>query len=302
MSWSHQPTLVLNPGEELKAELELQLELEKTEVEQKHDILRDRKLILHRASDQWTRIRDAFKQPQSWRLYQLTGGYTELKERIELLIEHFYDSAQTTCHEAQGAFDRAERHYEVAQARVAQAEMRLRMVRDQADIVVSRDMLDTFLRDNAHYVPDSLQLSFNDNPHQYRVTFSLRHIIAINPRGNNPIEIPPLRIDFYINPTGSHDLVVRNDIGRPYWTDRYKGYSEVPLLHPHMTSETTLCLGDFGEGVTEAISEGDFVTAITILTMFFQQYDPNDSAGLHFNAWPEATFDEDRHIADYADA
>jgi hypothetical protein len=183
---------------------------------------------------------------------------------------------------------------------MAQAEMRLRMVRDQADIVVSRDMLDTFLRDNAHYTPDSLQLSYNDEPMQHRVTFSLRDIIATNPRGNNPIVIPPLRIDFYIFPTGSHDLVVRNDIGRPYWTDRYKGYSEVPLLHPHMTGETTLCLGDFGEGVTEAISEGDFVTAITILTMFFQQYDPNDSAGAYHDVWPDA--DEDRHIADYADA
>ena len=163
-------------------------------------------------------------------------------------------------------------------------------------------MLDSFLRDNAYYTPDSLQLSFDPAPLQYRVTFSLRDIIATNPRGNDPIEIPPLRIDFYIQPSGAHDIVVRNDIGRPYWTDRYKGYEQTPLLHPHMTSGTTLCLGDFGEGVTEAISEGDFVTAITILTMFFQQYDPEDSAGQHFRAWPEATFDEDRHIADYADA
>jgi hypothetical protein len=300
MSWSHQPTLVLNPGKELKAELELQLELEKTEVEHRHDILRARKLILHRASDQWTRIRDAYKQPQSWRLYQLTGGHTELKERTEVLIKHYHDSAQDTCHEAQGAFDRAYKQWELALASVAQADMKLRMVRDQADIVVSRDMLDTFLRDNAYYTPDSLQLSYNDEPMQHRVTFSLRDIIATNPRGNNPIVIPPLRIDFYIFPTGSHDLVVRNDIGRPYWTDRYKGYSEIPLLRPHMTSETTLCLGDFGEGVTEAISEGDFVTAITILTMFFQQYDPNDSAGAYHDVWPDA--DEDGHIADYADA
>ena len=302
MSWAHQQTLTLNPGKELQAELELQLELAKTEVEIKRDIVRQHKLRSQHSTDQWIRIRDAYKQPQSWLLYQLTGGHTHLKRRVEEVIKAYHQEADEQNHENYEALQRAEARYEAVQERVAQAKMRLSMVRDQADIVASRDMLDRSLRDNAYYVPDSLQLSFNDNPHQYRVTFSLRNIIAINPRGNNPIEIPPLRIDFYINPTGSHDLVVRNDIGRPYWTDRYKGYSEVPLLHPHMTGETTLCLGDFGEGVTEAISEGDFVTAITILTMFFQQYDPDDSAGLHFNAWPEATFDEDRHIADYADA
>jgi len=302
MSWAHQQTLTLNPGKELQAELELQLELAKTEVEIKRDIVRQHKLRSQHSTNQWIRIRDAYNQPHSWLVYQLTGGHTHLKERIEVLIKHYHQTADEQCRDNYEALQRAEARYEAVQERVAQAKMRLSMVRDQADIVVSRDMLDRFLRDNAHYTPDSLQLSFNDNPHQYRVTFSLRDIIATNPRGNDPIEIPPLRIDFYINPTGSHDLVVRNDIGRPYWTDRYKGYSEVPLLHPHMTGETTLCLGDFGEGVTEAISEGDFVTAITILTMFFQQYDPDDSAGLHFNAWPEATFDEDRHIADYADA
>jgi hypothetical protein len=300
MSWSHQQALTLNPGKELKAELELQLEHEKTEAEIKRDIVRLHKLRSHHATDQWIRIRDAYKQPHSWLLYQLTGGHTHLKERIEVLIKHYHQEADEQCRDNYEALQIAEARYEVVQERMAQAEMRLRMVRDQADIVVSRDMLDTFLRDNAHYTPDSLQLSYNDEPMQHRVTFSLRDIIATNPRGNNPIVIPPLRIDFYIFPTGSHDLVVRNDIGRPYWTDRYKGYSEVPLLHPHMTSETTLCLGDFGEGVTEAISEGDFVTAITILTMFFQQYDPDDSAGAYHNVWPDA--DEDRHIADYADA
>ena len=300
MSWSHQPTLILNPGKELKAELELQLELEKTEVEIKRDIVRLHKLRSQHSTDQWIRIRDAYKQPHSWLVYQLTGGHTHLKERIEVLIKHYHQEADEQCRDNYEALQIAEARYEVVQERMAQAEMRLRMVRDQADIVVSRDMLDTFLRDNAYYTPDSLQLSYNDEPMQHRVTFSLRDIIATNPRGNNPIVIPPLRIDFYIFPTGSHDLVVRNDIGRPYWTDRYKGYSEVPLLHPHMTGETTLCLGDFGEGVTEAISEGDFVTAITILTMFFQQYDPNDSAGAYHDVWPDA--DEDRHIADYADA
>ena len=302
MSWSHQQTLTLNPGQELKAELELQLEILKTELEHQKDKVRQSKLNLHQATDQWERIRDAYKQPHSWLLYQLTGGHTKLKRDIEELLQTHHSEAKEEFDIRHDAWQRQERYLDNNLFRVEQAEMRLRMVRDQADIVVSRDMLDSFLRDNAHYTPDSLQLSFDPEPLQYRVTFSLRDIIATNPRGNDPIEIPPLRIDFYIQPSGAHDIVVRNDIGRPYWTDRYMGYSEVPLLHPHMTSGTTLCLGDFGEGVTEAISEGDFVTAITILTMFFQQYDPEDSAGLHFHAWPVAEFDEDRHIADYADA
>ena len=300
MSWLHQQTLTLNPGKELKAELGLQIEILKVEVEHQKECVRERNLKLHHATDQWARIRDAYKRPQSWLIYQLTGGNTELKEQMETLIRDCHREALEQYHEQHAFWQREERYLDNARERLERFVMQHRMVRDQADIVVSRDMLDTFLRDNAHYTPSSLQLSFNPEPLQYRVTFSLRDIIATNPRGYNPIEIPPLRIDFYIYPNGEHDLVVRNDIGCLYWTDRYKGYSEVPLLHPHMTSGTTLCLGDFGEGVTEAISEGDFVTAITILTMFFQQYDPNDSAGAYHNAWPDA--DEDRHIADYADA
>lgn len=300
MSWSHTNTLTLNPGKELKAELGLQLEILKAEVEQQKECVRERKLKLHHATDQWTRIRDAYKQPHSWLIYQLSGGNTELKERMETLIKYRHDLASGQCHEHHESWQREERHLDNAQMRLERVVMRHRMVRDQADIVVSKDMLDRSLRDNAYYVPDSLQLSYNNEPMQQRVTFSLRDIIATNPRGNNPIEIPPLRIDFYIYPNGEHDLVVRNDIGRPYWTDRYKGYSELALLHPHMTGGTSLCLGDFGEGVTEAISEGDFVTAITILTLFFQQYDHDDSAGAYHDVWPDA--DEDRHIADYADA
>lgn len=300
MSWRHQQTLTLNPSQELKAELELQLEIIKTDLERQKDKVRESNLRLHQATDQWERIRDAYKQPHSWLLYQLTGGHTKLKRDIEALLQSYHQKENDEYHSRYETWQREERYLDNNLFRIEQAEMRLRMVRDQADIVVSRDMLDSFLRDNAYYTPDSLQLSFDPAPLQYRVTFSLRDIIATNPRGNDPIEIPPLRIDFYIQPSGAHDIVVRNDIGRPYWTDRYKGYSEVPLLHPHMTSETTLCLGDFGEGVTEAISEGDFVTAITILTMFFQQYDPNDSAGAYHHVWPDA--DEDRHIADYADA
>jgi hypothetical protein len=300
MSWSHTNTLTLNPGKELKAELGLQLEILKAEIEQQKECVRERKLKLHHATDQWTRIRDAYKQPHSWLIYQLSGGNTRLKKQMKTLIKHYHQEALEQ-YDTQYAYWQAEERYlDNHRERLERVVMRHRMVRDQADIVVSKDMLDRSLRDNAYYVPDSLQLSYNNEPMQQRVTFSLRDIIATNPRGNNPIEIPPLRIDFYIYPNGEHDLVVRNDIGRPYWTDRYKGYSELALLHPHMTGGTSLCLGDFGEGVTEAISEGDFVTAITILTMFFQQYDPDDSAGAYHDVWPDA--DEDRHIADYADA
>lgn len=306
MSWSHTNTLTLNPSKELRAELGLQLEILKAEIEQQKECVRERKLNLHHATDQWARIRDAYKQPQSWRIYQLTGGHTHLKQRMETLIKNYHQEALEEFDTRHASWLREARHLDNAQMRLEQAVMRHRMVRDQADIVVSREMLDTFLRDNAHYTPGSLQLSFNTEPLQYRVTFSLRDIIAYNPDGNNPIVIPPLRIDFYIYPNGEHDLVVRNDISRPYWTDRYKGYSELALLHPHMTGGTSLCLGDFGEGVTEAISEGDFVTAITILTLFFQQYDPDDSAGAYHDVWPEIAAqryaDEDRHIADYADA
>ena len=302
MSWSHQQTLTLNPAVERKQHLEADLRMQQLMVDDAKSRLIAYKLMFKEVEDEWERIQQAYSQPTTWKIHQLTCGYTKLAENIEESLKRSYNAVQERWVQTLRAKRRSTERYADELERLNRIRSKLSSIRDQADIVVSRDMLNSSLRDNAYYVPDSLQLSYNDEPMQYRVTFSLRHIIATNPRGNDPIEIPPLRIDFYIQPSGDHDIVVRNDIGRPYWTDRYLGYSEVPLLHPHMTSGTSLCLGDFGQGVTEAISEGDFVTAITVLTMFFQQYDPEDSAGLHFTAWPQAEFDEDRHIADYADA
>lgn len=300
MSWSHTNTLTLNPAVERKQHLEADLRMQQFMVDDAKSCLTAYKLTFKQVEDEWERIQQACSQPTTWKIHQLTCGYTKLARDIEESLKLSHTAAQERWVQALRAKRRLTERYSDELERLNQIKSKLLLIRDQADIVVSRDMLDRSLRDNGHYTPDSLQLSFNSEPLQYRVTFSLRDIIATNPRGNNPIEIPPLRIDFYIQPSGTHDIVVRNDIGRPYWTDRYRGYSEVPLLHPHMTSETKLCLGDFGEGVTEAISEGDFVTAITILTMFFQQFDPNDSAGAYHDVWPDA--DEDRHIADYADA
>lgn len=300
MSWYHTNTLTLNPAAERRQHYEVDLRLQQLMVDETKSNLIKHKLNFKQAEDKWERMQQVRSQPTTWKLHQLTCGHTELAHSIDELLKTSYTAAQELWAQALRAKRRATERYSDELERLHRIKSQLLLLRDQADIVVSRDMLDTFLRDNANYTPGSLQLSFNDNPHQYRVTFSLRDIIATNPYGTYAIEIPPMRIDFYIHPNGEHDLVVRNDIGRPYWTDRYQGYSQLPLLHPHMTRETTLCLGDFGAGVTEAISEGDFVTAITILTMFFQQYDPNDSAGAYHDAWPDA--DEDRHIADYADA
>lgn len=304
MTWSHTNTLTLNPAAERKLFLEADLRMQQLMVDDARSKLIAYKLEFNQAEDQMLRIQRARSQPSSWAIHQLSCGHTEFANCIRQWLENCYDSSEDRYEQALREKLRAEGRYDDELERLNRIKSKLSLIRDQADIVVSKEMLDRSLRDNAHYRPDSLQLSINNDPEQYRVTFSLRDIVAESgrPETGHPIEIPPLRVDFHIYPTGDHDLVVRNDIGRPYWTDRYKGYSDYEVLHPHMITRTTLCLGDFGGGVTEAISEGDFVTAITILTMFFQQYDPEDSAGLYFTAWPEAEFDEDRHIADYADA
>ena len=302
MTWSHTNTLTLNPAAVRKLHLETELRLQQLMVDEARSRLITYKLEFNQAEDEMLRIQRARSQPSTWAIHQLTCGHTGLADCIKQSLENCYLNSERRYQRALEEKLRAEGRYGEELERLNRFRNKLFLIRNQADIVVSKEMLDRSLRDNAHYRPDSLQLSINNDPELCRVTFSMRDIVATDPDGDSPIEIPPLRVDFYLHPSGDHDLVVRNDIGRPYWVDRYQGYSDFGLLHPHMTSQTTLCLGDFGGGVTEAISEGDFVTAITILTMFFQQYDPEDSAGLHFTAWPEAEFDEDRHIADYADA
>lgn len=302
MSWSHTNTLTLNPTAERRLSYEADLRMQQLMVDDAKSSLTAHKLFFKQVEDEWERIQQVCSQPTTWKIHQLTCGYTKLARDIEESIKLSHTHAQERWVQALRAKRRLTERYGDELERLNRIKSKLSLIRDQADIVVSKEMLDRSLRDNAHYTPDSLQLSYNNDPLTYRVTFSLRDIIATNPHGYEPIEIPPLRIDFYIYPNGEHDLVVRNDFGRPYWTDRYRGYGDVELLHPHMTSAITPCLGDFGGGVTEAISEGDFVTAITVLIMFFQQYDPEDSAGAHYRAWPVAELDEDRHIADYADA
>lgn len=67
--------------------------------------------------------------------------------------------------------------------------------------------------------------------------------------------------------------------GKPVSTGFRFGGHDKP--HPHIMSGDGPCLGDFGGPYTEALHEQDFETVATILRMFLETFDIDDSAGKH---------------------
>lgn len=55
--------------------------------------------------------------------------------------------------------------------------------------------------------------------------------------------------------------------------------------HPHWITPSDPCLGDYGVSITEALNEGDYITAITLLDLFLGHYNLDDSAGIMAPYW-----------------
>ena len=98
------------------------------------------------------------------------------------------------------------------------------------------------------------------------------------------IKIPSIYVDFSFKSYDSDAQVTMRAVAG---SERYPGYRGLDLLHPHMTSPTYPCLGDFAGPIYEALHDFDIPTAVVVMGMFLQQYDPQDSAGAYYHNWPE---------------
>ena len=91
-------------------------------------------------------------------------------------------------------------------------------------------------------------------------------------------KLPPLRVHIYsdnvrFKPIRGH--------GREYYD------TSALSCHPHILvgSRGEPCLGDFGGPLTEALDNGDMMSAVSIALLFLEQIDSHDAAG---NSWTRA--------------
>jgi len=105
-----------------------------------------------------------------------------------------------------------------------------------------------------------------------------------------PIYIPSVTADFLIDKRHANNhcfnTVLRASPG--FAKHRYTGFERHKVLHPHMTDTTTPCLGDFQGPISEALDSFDIPTAVVVLGMFLQQFDPGDAAGRSYYNFPTA--------------
>jgi hypothetical protein len=98
----------------------------------------------------------------------------------------------------------------------------------------------------------------------------------------NDVDIPldPLtfRLTIPLNSLTEHTWRIVKATGIRAYDDQY-------IAHPHWISETSPCFGDFGGPLQETMAQADIITAITLLILFLQQYDYDDSAGRHYYRW-----------------
>ena len=82
----------------------------------------------------------------------------------------------------------------------------------------------------------------------------------------------------------------------PYWVNPLKLHNihteleymiQHDIISPSQSSWSSPCLGDFAGPIHEALNDFDIPTAVVVMGMFLQQYDPEDAAGQYYRNWPE---------------
>ena len=260
--------------------------------------------------------------PTKWAYLKAAGGSTNIAERIEqFVVERFSDLSLK--------IERLERringYTEAIQEQIVQkqqAKFRLNRAKQMPNPVITldSDRLEADLAVCDTYVKGSLKLKleesiFGSTFDTYRVTYQTPELIAHCAHyDKSSRRISPINVDITFN-DGSSDVNFRSVSGL---SKRYPGYGNNDVLHPHMTSPSTPCLGDFGGPIQDACDDFDIVSIVTLVGMFLQQFDPEDGAGRYYSFWPiyEAEpvshigsypqyapehIDEDRCEADYAD-
>lgn len=266
--------------------------------------------------------------PTKWAYLQAAGGSTKIAERIEQFVVERFSDLDLQIQRRERQISQSTELIQELTVQKQQAKFRLNRAKQMPNPVITldSDRLEADLAVCDTYVKGSLKLKLEESIYgstfdTYRVTYQTPELIAHCAHGHkSPRRISPINVDITFN-DGSSDVNFRSVSGL---SKRYPGYGNSDVLHPHMTSPSTPCLGDFGGPIQDACDDFDIVSIVTLVGMFLQQFDPEDGAGRYYSFWPiyEAEtvtpivdrqpptaypqyvpehIDEDRCEADYAD-
>jgi len=226
----------------------------------------------------------------NWPFLQAAGGSTSVADQLKDQISRGFSRLAADIVDYERRIRRIEEEI-IAEmlANLQQAKFRLHRAESMPNAIVTldTDKLDSDLSVCDDYVNGSIKLKIHEEwlaEDTYRITYQTPQLIARCARGSNEaIVISPINVDITIGDR-NHGVKFRSVNGL---SKRYGGYDGSEVLHPHMTSTSQPCLGDFSGPVQDASEDYDIVTLVTLVGMFLRQFDPEDPAGRRFYHWPQ---------------
>ena len=225
----------------------------------------------------------------SWVFLQAAGGSTTVANRLkEDVMRGFYRLSEEIG-DYERKISRSHEHIDCLIIEQQQVKFRLRRAESMPNAIVTldTDKLDSDLSVCDDYVNGSIKLKidkgfFGENI--YRITYQTPELIAHCARGERtPIVISPIYVDITMGSRNNYYVRFRSVNGL---SNRFSGWGGHDLLHPHMTSTSEPCLGDFSGPIQDATEDYDIVTLVTLIGMFLRQFDPEDGAGSRFYNCP----------------
>ena len=244
-----------------------------------------------------------------WQLLQIAGGNTELAESLEACLERNVHNVSDDLADTISRVSAMEDDQAKCKQHIFFSKRNLERLRAKANesTIYATDVWDHQMRNSELYVSGSLKVrefpdqggnrykfSIKTKPTRARVNNIDEGAFPVDEYGEEVfINIPAMYIDMTRYASGS--IVIR--FRAVDSADRVAGYVSRGQLHPHQTSMTVPCLGDFEGPVIEAITDFDIPTAVTIFELFLKQVDSQDGAGHYWFRW----YDKDRNEESWAE-
>ena len=244
-----------------------------------------------------------------WQLLQIAGGNAELAESLEACLERNVHNVSDDLADTISRISSIENEQAKYKQQLFFIKKNLERLRAKANesTIYATDVWDHQMRNSELYVSNSLKVrefpdqggnrykfSIKTKPTRARVNNIDEERYPVDEYGEEVfINIPAMYIDMTRYASGS--IVIR--FRAVDSADRVAGYVSRGQLHPHQTSMTVPCLGDFEGPVIEAITDFDIPTAVTIFELFLKQVDSQDGAGYYWFRW----YDKDRNEESWAE-
>jgi hypothetical protein len=276
--------------------------------QQKRKIV-DQKINMHKLDRIAAPAHRAMTNNTSWDWLRVAGGSRSLAHCIKEQAEDHLQFLQRELRTLRNSLEVYERRDYELHNDLSNAKFLLRKAYASEDTPTNHTVADWEheLRNCEHYVKGSIKLKhryhFEYDEEYYKVTMRFSPMTACSSRNNDygdisPIYIPSVTADFLIDKRRAdyynYYTVLRASPG--FAKHRYTGFDRRKVLHPHMTDTTTPCLGDFQGPISEALDSFDIPTAVVVLGMFLQQFDPTDAAGASYKNFPlaESMFNQEQ--------